>query len=111
MVIIQLDSEQLNSIIQNAVRKVLSEEPKPNNQPKNDRIFIIKEAAEFTNLSVPTLYGLVSQRSIPFSKKGKRLYFSEVELIDWIKQGRRKTQTELAQEAELYIVHNKKKRG
>ena len=80
-------------------------------KPKTDTIFDIGEAADYCRLTKPTLYALVSQRSIPFSKKGKRLYFSELELIDWIKQGRRKTQTELAAEAQTYIAHNKKKRG
>jgi excisionase family DNA binding protein len=110
MVIIQLDSEQLNSVIQNAIRKVLSEIPKPN-QPKNDRIFIIKEAAEFINKSVPTLYALVSRGEIKHSKKGKRLYFFEEDLISYIKEGRRKTQTELAADAKTYIAHKSKKRG
>ena len=86
------------------IEKAISE------KPKTDRIFDIGEAASYCRLSKPTLYALVSQRSIPFSKKGKRLYFSEGELIDWIKQGRKKTQTELAQEAETYIANNKKKR-
>jgi excisionase family DNA binding protein len=78
-------------------------------KPKTDTIFDIGEAADYCRLSKPTLYSLVSQRSIPFSKKGKRLYFSEMDLLDWIKQGRRKTQTELQEEAANYIVHKKKR--
>jgi len=38
---------------------------------------------------------LVCKRIIPFSKKrGKRLYFDEKELTDWIKEGKRKTPEE-----------------
>jgi excisionase family DNA binding protein len=75
------------------------------------RIFDIGEAAEFCRLSKPTLYALVSKSEIPHSKKGKRLYFSEDELKGWIQEGRRKTQTELAADAQKYIANKSKKRG
>lgn len=51
----------------------------------------IDDASKFVNLSVPTIYSLVSKRMIPFSKLGKRLYFSEEDLSNWIKSGRKQT--------------------
>ena len=69
-----------------------------------DRLLNIDEAAAFLHLSVPTLYGKVHSRAIPFSKPGKRLYFSEAELTTWIKEGRRKTQSELALEASDFLT-------
>jgi excisionase family DNA binding protein len=80
-------------------------------QVKNDRILNIEEAASYLKLSVPTIYGLVSRSEIPNSKKGKRLYFLEDDLFNWVRQGRRKTQTELAADAKTYIAHKSKKRG
>jgi hypothetical protein len=41
-------------------------------------------------------------------KRSKRCYFSKVELINYLKQGRKKTTAEIADEAETYL---KKKRG
>ena len=64
-------------------------------QAPSDRPMSITEAAKFVNLTVPTLYGFVSKRTIPFSKVGKRLYFSEVELTSWIQSGRKQTRDEL----------------
>ena len=65
------------------------------NRVASDKPMSIIEAAKFVNLTVPTLYGFVSKRSIPFSKVGKRLYFSETELTSWIQCGRQKTCDEL----------------
>jgi excisionase family DNA binding protein len=76
----------------------------------NDCLFDIEEAAKYCKLSKPTMYGLVSKGEIPHAKKGKRLYFLEAELMNWIKEGRKKTNAELAHEAER-IVANKKKGG
>jgi excisionase family DNA binding protein len=53
------------------------------------RLMILPEAAEFLNLSKPTIYRHVSARSIPFHKQGSRLYFIEVELLEWVKSGRK----------------------
>jgi len=53
------------------------------------RPMILPEAAEFTNLSRPTIYRHVSARSIPFHKQGSRLYFLESELLEWIRSGRK----------------------
>ena len=78
-------------------------------QPENDQLLTISQAGELINLSVPTIYGYVSRNEIPFSKKGKRLYFSKQELIAWIKEGRRKTVAEIADEADQYL--GKKKGG
>lgn len=68
----------------------------------------INQASEFIKLSVPTIYGLVGKNEIPFSKKGKRLYFCKKELVDWINEGRKKTRTELSEAINDFM--RKKKR-
>ena len=73
-----------------------------------DTLLNIQEAADFLRLSVPTLYGKVSARLIPFSKPGKRLYFSKAELTEWIKQGRKKTRAEITQEAQKPLTSKPK---
>jgi len=59
-------------------------------------------AIELTGLARPTIYGLVHGRTIPHSKRGKKLYFSRRELTEWLKQGKRKTKAEIVVEAENY---------
>ena len=39
------------------------------------RLLTVSEAAEFVRLAPKTLYGLASQRRIPFRKAGRRLLF------------------------------------
>lgn len=63
----------------------------------------IKEAAKLVNLQVATIYTLVSQSEIPVHKRGKLLWFSKTELVEWIKSGRRKTIGELSNEADNYL--------
>jgi excisionase family DNA binding protein len=72
------------------------------NKSDADEIGGIDLAIEITGLAKPTIYGLVSERKIPHSKQGKRLYFSRQELTEWLKQGKRKTQAEIKIEAENY---------
>lgn len=95
---------ELEILIQNSVRKVLNETSNQNqNQPEADKFLTIKETAEMLCLTVPTLYGFTQRSEIPFCKRGKRLYFSKREITEWIKQGRKKTNSEIFAEAENYL--------
>lgn len=67
----------------------------------------IQKTASFLNLAVPTIYGLVSRREIPFSKKGKRLYFDRTELLEWIKTGKHKTKDDILSNPKEYIKRPK----
>ena len=78
----------------------------PTNQPA--KFLTIEEAAKVLRLSKLTLYGKVSKREIPCMKRGKRLYFSESELIKYLEDGRKLTTAEIKEEASNYL--NKKKR-
>lgn len=73
-----------------------------NNQPEPDEIGGIELAIEETGLARPTIYSLVSARKIPHSKKSKKLYFSRLELREWLRSGKRKTADEIAAEAENF---------
>ena len=78
----------------------------PTEQP--EKFLTIQEVAQFLNLTVPTIYSKVSKRELPCMKRGKRLYFSSTELLEYIKEGRKKTYAEIEQEAETYLSNNKK---
>ena len=110
MIIVQLDSEQLSNLIQSSVRKVLKETPpqtvEPTDQP--EQLLTVQGAAEFLGLTVPTIYSKCSRNEIPFMKRSKRLYFSSTELMEYPKDGRKKSNAEIEQEAEAYLLNNKK---
>ena len=78
----------------------------PTDQP--EQFLTIQEAAEFLSLSVPTLYSKVSKGELPVMKRSKRLYFSRTELLEYLKDGRKKSNAEIEQEAKAYLLNNKK---
>jgi predicted DNA-binding transcriptional regulator AlpA len=63
-------------------------------------------ASRITGKAVPTIYDLVHKRLIPHSKRGKDLYFSRAELLQWLKDGKRKMQSELTLEAKSFSPDN-----
>lgn len=68
----------------------------------------VQGAAEFLGLTVPTIYSKCSRNELPFMKRSKRLYFSSKELMEYLKDGRKKSNAEIEQEAEAYFSNNKK---
>ena len=82
-----------------------------NNNPATEQpeqLLTIQEAAQFLNLTVPTMYSKVSKGELPVMKRSKRLYFSRTELLEYLKSGRKKSNAEIEQEAKAYL---KKKGG
>lgn len=77
-------------------------------QTDADEIGGIDLAVEITGKAKPTIYGLVHDRKIPHSKQGKQLYFSRKELTNWLRAGKRKTQAELALDAETFSPNKPK---
>lgn len=74
----------------------------PFEKNEEDELGGIELAKEITKLSKATIYGLVSRRKIPHSKKGKYLYFSRSDLLAWIAGGKRKIESEIKVEAIKY---------
>lgn len=70
-----------------------------------EQLLSVQEAAKFLNLSVPTIYSKVSKGELPVMKRSKRLYFSNIELMEYLKTGRKKTYAEIANQATTYIHH------
>jgi len=66
---------------------------------ETDEILNVKQASELLKLAIPTIYALTSNRTLPHSKRGKKLYFSKTELETWIKSGKRSTTQELRDRA------------
>jgi len=63
--------------------------------PEPDKFMTLREVAEYLHLSYASIYRLTSNRQIPFSKQGKKLYFLKSEVDEWLKSGRRATVAEL----------------
>lgn len=105
IVFISLSKDDLQSIIIDCVNSCLKHHNRqePTTTEPREKLLTVKETAEFLSLSVPTIYSKVSRGELPVMKRSKRLYFSNLELMDYLKQGRQLTNDEIEQEAEKYL--------
>lgn len=93
-----VEVDQIKKLLQQNPHSYLAEAEHP---------LTIQEAAKFLKLAVPTVYTLVSQQTLPHSKKGKRLYFNKAELTEWIQSGRKKTVAEIEAGATAFLSTRK----
>jgi len=77
------------------LRKIVEERQKP---IISKRVAIgIDEACKIIMKAKPTVYTLVQKGLLPCYKNGKKLYFYEDELSDWIARGKKKTINEIVE--------------
>lgn len=107
LLLTQISDTEIRQLFREELENFFAENKIGENKTANEEIGDIDLAIEITGLAKPTIYGLVHGRSIPHSKSGRKLYFSRQELTEWLKQGKRKTQAEIADEAENYGLKEK----
>ena len=81
-------------------------------KPEDDELMTLEQTCKFLDKRPSTIYSLTSERSIPFMKRGNRLYFLKHDLLEWIRTGRCSTsyKTEADFERHLEQLRNGKKR-
>lgn len=89
------------------LQKLITERNEPTPEQPKDVLFTVEQAADFLTLSVPTIYSKVSRRELPYMKRGKRLYFSKDELLQYLQAGRKQTLSEIENEAGEYLTKRK----
>lgn len=64
----------------------------------------IEDACRIIQKAKPTIYALVRKGLLPSYKRGKKLFFFEEELLEWIAKGKKKTILDIRaeMEADLY---------
>ncbi len=77
---------------------------------QQEKLLSVQDAARFLNLSVATIYGKVSKGELPVMKQGNRLYFTDSELMAYLKDGRKITYTEAEGFANQYLSTKKSKK-
>ncbi len=107
--ITQITAQELEKLIENSIRKILSTQPTTQHPDPPDQLLTVQQAAEFLTLSIPTIYGLISKGAIPCMKRSKRVYFSKAELLNYLQQGKKKTLSEIDAETDRYLNKLKKK--
>lgn len=77
-------------------------------QQEQDIIMDVQDTAKFLKLSVPTIYSKTSRGELPAMKRGKRLYFSRLSLMQYLREGECRTMADINAEADAYLSNNKK---
>lgn len=91
--IIVMEKNDLENLIQDVVKSALNRVDLERNAQE---VFLdINEAAKYLKVARQTLYGLTSQRLVPFIKKRKRLYFRKSDLEGWLLSGSKATKSEI----------------
>lgn len=110
LVLSPIDPEKLITDISERVTANILKAIQGNNSTTKqpEQLLTVQEAAQFLNLKVPTIYSKVSKDELPVMKRSKRLYFSSTELMEYLKEGRKRSNAEIEQEAEAYLSKNKK---
>ena len=109
LVLSPIDPEKLITDISERVTANILKAIQGNNSTTEqpEQLLTVQEAAQFLNLTVPTMYSKVSKGELPVMKRSKRLYFSSTELMEYLKEGRKKSNAELEQEAAAYLSNKK----
>ena len=102
LLLTQISDTEIRQLFREELKNFFDENRIGEQKNENEELGGIDLAIEITGLAKPTIYGLVHGRSIPHSKRGKKLYFSRKELTEWLRQGKRKTNAEIAIEAANY---------
>lgn len=94
LVFTQLSVPEIRQLFRKELESFFSEQSFLPAKPEAE-ILTVDQTADFLKLAKQTVYQLVSAREIPFSKRGKRLYFNRHELEQWIAEGRKATKAEI----------------
>lgn len=94
-IFVQFTETEFKGFLKSCIQEGIRESGLPLNSVNPGKLLSIPEAASFLNLAPQTLYGFTSNRTIPFIKKGKKLYFRPSDLEQWLTDGRKATAKEL----------------
>jgi len=103
IVFTQLSVQEVRQMFREEVRTVLKEYQPSKKEDDTYDLMTIEETAEFIHMAVPSVYGLVHRKQIPYIKRGQRLIFEKKQIFEWLISGRQKTRKEIQADADQYI--------
>jgi len=93
---------QLTNEVSEIKRLLLQQSNEP--APTADELLTVSDTAKFLRLSVPTIYNLIHKGEIPMMKRAKRCYFTREDLLNYLKEGKRKSNAEIQSEARTNLI-------
>lgn len=89
------------------LKSFLLQKQEEKQQEPQEQLLTVQQTADFLSLSKATIYSKVSRGELPVMKRGKRLYFSNTELMEYLKEGRTMSNLDVEAEANKYILNSK----
>jgi excisionase family DNA binding protein len=82
-----------------------------NKKEESDNLLTVDDAAQYLDVSIPTIYRYKSKGKLPFSKNGNKVYFFKKDLYDFIHRKKISSLEELSKIADLKFnyLNNKSK--
>ncbi len=99
LVLISIPETTIKNIVEQAVKKALSEYEATKDHADQKTVFNFSEACQYLGISESHGYRLTSKGQIPFSKRGKRNFFNKAKLDEWLLANEVPTSAELAEKA------------
>lgn len=103
IVLISIPETTIKSLVESAVKKALAEHESTKTGSLKSRALTFEEGCAYVNISKSHGYKLTSKGLIPHSKRGKRIYFDQAELDEWLLANRVSTVDELQAETDQYL--------
>ncbi len=101
------------NLIAASPKKYLLEKSNLQQKPETDQWFDLTELCEYLpdKPAKATVYAHVSANAIPCHKGAKKLRFLKSEIDVWLKQGKKKTVSEIEKQTDTFLSTVKKKGG
>ena len=82
LIFTQLSIQEIRDMLREEVRNALNEsiQTKVKQSPE---YLTVQELSEMINLAVPSIYGMVHRKQIPYVKRGKKLIFEKSQMNLW----------------------------
>ena len=107
IIITTISKKEIQKFIENAVETAILQKSRTDKN-QTDVFLDVDQAATFLGIAKATLYGKCSKLLIPHFKKGKKLYFHQSELMDYLKSGKRKTIQDIQQNVNTQLSVSEK---
>jgi predicted DNA-binding transcriptional regulator AlpA len=102
IIITTITKTEIQQLIERAVQKALDQKS-ANQKNEQDAFLGVEQAASFLGIAKATLYGKCSKLLIPHFKQGKKLYFRQSELTDYLQSGKRKSIQDIQQKVNAQL--------
>ncbi|WP_081909680.1 helix-turn-helix domain-containing protein [Aureispira sp. CCB-QB1] len=104
VVFTQLSIPEFRKLLREEVKQVLSEQATSDTHQQQQTILNFEEGCQYIGISKSHGYKLTSQQLIPFSKRGKRIYFEKAALDQWLLSNKVQSVSELEEDMDSYLA-------